>query len=112
MGDPLTRLSSYDGVSDLMEQISNKLDYKGSVVLSFRELTRELYDTDRFFHVKSDGHRYLHVSLNMITIKLSYTIFFTNAKSITGHRKSALAPSFVCRQTMSRGYFVSTELKY
>ncbi|MEO8472284.1 MAG: hypothetical protein ABI477_08820 [Chryseolinea sp.] len=87
MFDALTLLSSYDGVSDLIEQISNKLDYKGSVVLSFRELTRELYGTDRFIHVKSDEHRYLHVSLNIITIKLSYAIFFTNAKSITGHRK-------------------------
>ncbi len=59
MGDTLTHLASIDAVADLVTEISKHLAPDGHVILSFRDLTRELIDEQRFILVQSDDSKIL-----------------------------------------------------
>jgi 2-polyprenyl-3-methyl-5-hydroxy-6-metoxy-1,4-benzoquinol methylase len=59
MGDTLSHLESLQDVSDLIGEASAHLEPEGKIVFSFRDLTTELMDEQRFIAVKSDDSRIL-----------------------------------------------------
>jgi 2-polyprenyl-3-methyl-5-hydroxy-6-metoxy-1,4-benzoquinol methylase len=56
MGDTLTHLESLKKVQTLFDKVYSAVDSGGRLVLSFRNLTVELRELDRFIAVKSDDH--------------------------------------------------------
>jgi hypothetical protein len=56
MGDTLTHLESIKKAQTLFDKIYAALESGGRLVLSFRNLTVELRELDRFIPVKSDDH--------------------------------------------------------
>lgn len=58
-GDTLTHLESFEEVSQLIKSAYNILVPKGKLILSFRDYSQELLDTNRFIPVKSDENRIL-----------------------------------------------------
>lgn len=56
MGDTLTHLESLQKVQALFDKVYSALEPAGRLVLSFRDLTVELSELDRFIPVKSDDH--------------------------------------------------------
>jgi hypothetical protein len=59
MGDTLTHLESFPDVDAFISAASKKLLPGGIIALSYRELTNEWKDQQRFIHVKSDDKRIL-----------------------------------------------------
>lgn len=57
MGDTLTHLSGPDQVEELIALSAQKLERGGKLILSFRELTHELTNENRFIQVNSDENR-------------------------------------------------------
>lgn len=58
-GDTLTHLASTEEVKQLIANASELLSPKGKFVLSFRDYSTELQDTERFIPVKSDSTQIL-----------------------------------------------------
>lgn len=56
MGDTLTHLESLQKVQALFEKVYSALAADGRLILSFRNLTAELTELDRFIPVKSNAH--------------------------------------------------------
>ena len=56
MGDTLTHLVSLNQVDGLMGKIYHILSEGGQLILTFRDLTVELEDLDRFIPVRQDDH--------------------------------------------------------
>ena len=54
MGDTLTHLDDFKKVQALLDTVFFSLETGGCLILSFRNLTQELVDLDRFIPVKSD----------------------------------------------------------
>lgn len=59
MGDTLTHLERIQQVEELILEITNHLLPNGKVVLSFRDLTPELFGEQRFIPVRSDNTKIL-----------------------------------------------------
>lgn len=57
MGDTLTHLSGPDQVEELIALSAQKLERGGKLILSFRELARELTNENRFIQINSDENR-------------------------------------------------------
>jgi len=75
MGDTLTHLPSIDSVNMLIYNAAENLHKNGKLVLSYRDLSRELTGTARFIPVKSDGTR-------ILTCFLEYFDSFVNVYDI------------------------------
>jgi SAM-dependent methyltransferase len=59
MGDTITHLESIDQLKSVVQQMSSHLEPGGKIVLSFRDLTKELQGDERFIAVKNDDSRIL-----------------------------------------------------
>ena len=59
MGDTITHLPSTGDLERLLNFCGDRLAHRGKLVLSFRELTAELIDEQRFIPVRSDEKRIL-----------------------------------------------------
>lgn len=57
MGDTLTHLNNLEEAQSLFENAYQALEEQGLLILSFRDLTVELTDLDRFIPVSSDSKR-------------------------------------------------------
>jgi len=56
MGDTLTHLDSLETVQSLLKNVYQALESNGRLVLTFRDLTVELKDLDRFIPVRSESN--------------------------------------------------------
>jgi SAM-dependent methyltransferase len=56
MGDTLTHQKSKEDIIKLFHDVHNLLEHRGKFVLTFRDLTHEFTDLDRFIPVRSDDH--------------------------------------------------------
>ncbi len=72
-GDTITHLESPDEVRQLIAGASEILVPKGKIVLSFRDYSQELQDTQRFIPVKSDTQRILTCLLEYFPDKIRVT---------------------------------------
>ena len=59
MGDTLTHLNNIMEVNNILLNAYNSLKARGKLVVSYRDLTGELKDTQRFINVKNDENRIL-----------------------------------------------------
>jgi hypothetical protein len=66
-GDTLSHLDSKDEMNQLIAGISNTLCKNGKLILSFRDYTREMKETNRFIPVKSDENRIMTCMLDYDT---------------------------------------------
>lgn len=57
MGDTLTHLRSEDEVRLMTTKVGERLSPGGKVILSYRDLSEERKEKDRFFHIRSDDSR-------------------------------------------------------
>lgn len=55
MTDTVLHLESKEKVKSLFDKVSERLEPDGKFILTFRDLTQELKELDRFILVKSDG---------------------------------------------------------
>ena len=61
MTDTLIHLESTDMVCSLFDKAQSALQIGGKFVITFRDLTHELSNLDRFIHVKGDSERILKI---------------------------------------------------
>jgi SAM-dependent methyltransferase len=54
MGDVLTHLESFEEIKELFNKIFQSLETNGCFILTFRDLTKELQELDRFIPVNND----------------------------------------------------------
>lgn len=57
MGDTLTHLDSRESIMKLFHQVSKNLEYDGTLILTFRDLSVELTGLDRFLPLRSEPTR-------------------------------------------------------
>lgn len=57
MGDTLTHLDSRDTIAKLFQQVSDHLERGGTFMVTFRDLSVELTELDRFLPLRSDPER-------------------------------------------------------
>jgi hypothetical protein len=74
MGDTLTHLPDKNDVSALFRGVFDRLSVGGMFVITYRDLTTELYGTDRFIPVRSDDNRIMTCFLE-----------FENTESVAVH---------------------------
>jgi SAM-dependent methyltransferase len=74
MGDTLTHLPERGDVSALFREVFDKLRPGGMFVITYRDLTTELFGTDRFIPVRSDDNKIMTCFLE-----------FENADSVVVH---------------------------
>lgn len=74
-GDTLSHLANKSEVKTFISDISNSLESKGKVILSFRDYSNKLTGTDRFIPVKSDSNR-------ILTCILDYEEEFVNVTDL------------------------------
>jgi SAM-dependent methyltransferase len=74
-GDTLSHLADKSEIIKFISDISNSLDSKGKVILSFRDYSTKLTGTDRFIPVKSDNSR-------ILTCILDYEEEFVNVTDL------------------------------
>jgi SAM-dependent methyltransferase len=74
MGDTLTHLPDKSDVSALFRGVFDRLRPGGMFVITYRDLTAELYGTDRFIPVRSDDNKIMTCFLE-----------FENAESVVVH---------------------------
>lgn len=67
MGDTLTHLSSVEAVRGLFHEVASVLRHRGVFILTWRDLTAELFGTDRFFPVRSSADTILTCFLEYIS---------------------------------------------
>lgn len=119
MGDTLTHLSSKEDVTLLIYRASETLTPDGSLVLSFRDYTQELFGKDRFIPVQSDDNRlficFLEYFPDYIQVHdLLHTRVTTNIPSskldCSSYRKLRLDPNWVKQQLTDVGFAITQEL--
>jgi len=72
-GDTLTHLGSLTEIGELIKDISDILLQDGKVILTFRDYSNELTDTNRFIPVKSDSQRILTCFVEYFQDKIRVT---------------------------------------
>jgi len=72
MGDTLTHLDSRDTITTLFHQVSKNLEYDGTFILTFRDLSAELTGLDRFLPLRSEPTKiftcYLEYELEYVKV--------------------------------------------
>lgn len=72
-GDTLTHLDSFDEARKMVHDVFEILSEGGAFIVSFRDYSVELTDTNRFIPVKSDSQRVFTCVLEYFTDKLRVT---------------------------------------
>ena len=114
MGDSLTHLQSQVEVQQLLDNTYPALTHDGILVLSFRDMTRELTGLDRFIPVRSDATRIFSCFLEYETRHVKvHDIVYEKIKDQWKMKKSAfrklrIAPQGLNEILVRLGYKVTT----
>mgnify|MGYP001627270834 CR=1 FL=1 len=73
MGDTIAHLQSQKQLRNLFRNIYNKLEVNGKMVISYRDYSHTLKDTERFIPVKADANRILTCMLEYFDTKVRVT---------------------------------------
>jgi len=57
MGDTLTHLDSLKAVATLLQRVKNILEHGGRFIVTYRDMTQELTELDRFIPLRSDENK-------------------------------------------------------
>jgi ubiquinone/menaquinone biosynthesis C-methylase UbiE len=110
MTDTLVHLESKNVIALLFERVFSSLGVGGQFILTFRDLSQELFDLDRFFPVRSDKNTIMtcfleyeedHVKVNDVVYKNSGD-FWEVKKSF--YRKLRLSKQWVDNQLKTAGF--------
>lgn len=110
MTDSLIHLQSKDRVTTLFNKVIALLERKGKFVITFRDLSMELADLDRFIPVKSDPNTILTCFLEyeLETVKVHDIIYKKDHHKwqlIKGfYRKLRISQQWVTNQLTSMGF--------
>lgn len=114
MGDTLPHLGSKADVERLFDGCSRRLSPGGRLVLTFRDLTRELQGTDRFIpvHDSADVIMTCFLEYEPETIRVHDLVHTRGADgrwtlSASYYRKLRLSPDWVCERLEASGLAVS-----
>lgn len=114
MGDTLPHLGSKGDVERLFEGCSRRLAPGGRLVLTFRDLTRELEGTDRFIplHDSADVIMTCFLEYEPETVKVHDLVHTRRADgrwtlSTSFYRKLRLSPDWVCERLEASGLSVA-----
>ena len=117
MTDTLLHLDSKESVSLLFGKVINALEANGRFIMTFRDLTYELKDTDRFLPVKSDERIIFTCFLEYEpeTVKVHDIVY----KRLNGewhffksfYRKLRLSKEWVTDQLLQCGFKVDTTVE-
>jgi 2-polyprenyl-3-methyl-5-hydroxy-6-metoxy-1,4-benzoquinol methylase len=114
MGDSLTHLQSQVEVQQLLDNTYPALTHDGILVLSFRDMTRELTGLDRFIPVRSDATRIFTCFLEYETRHVKvHDIVYEKIKDQWKMKKSAfrklrIAPQGLNEILVRLGFKVTT----
>jgi 2-polyprenyl-3-methyl-5-hydroxy-6-metoxy-1,4-benzoquinol methylase len=97
MGDTLTHLQTFEEVEFLLEDASRVLEKNGHLILSFRDLTTELKNLDRFIPVRSGSEK-------IFTCFLEYEEFHVKVHDIVHEKNGGL---WVMRKSFYRKLRIS-----
>jgi 2-polyprenyl-3-methyl-5-hydroxy-6-metoxy-1,4-benzoquinol methylase len=101
MGDTLTHLESLADVRSVIKATLNHLESEGKIVFSFRDLTQELRNEERFLAVRSDHTRILTCFLEFFSdYVMTHDLLYENKngkwiQSISSYPKLRLPASVV-----------------
>jgi 2-polyprenyl-3-methyl-5-hydroxy-6-metoxy-1,4-benzoquinol methylase len=110
MLDTLLHLESKDAVRTLLAKVHATLEPGGKLIVTFRDLSRELTGLDRFLSVRSDDRTILTCFLEFEpeTVKVHDLVHRKQASGWTLHksyyRKLRLAPEWVLRELRAAGF--------
>jgi len=112
MGDTLTHLASAPEVERLFDGVARVLAPSGLFVLTFRDMTVELTDTDRFIPVRGDADRIMTCFLEYEpeTVRVHDLIHVRQGAEWvlrkSSYRKLRLTPAWVAAALEQRGFQV------
>lgn len=115
MTDTLLHLSSRAEIAKLFQQCVDALESGGSLALTFRDLSRELKGTDRFFRVRSDESRIFSCFVEYETDHvLVHDLLYTRVDgdwrlSKSAYRKLRLAPDECMESLRQVGFEIATQ---
>lgn len=102
-GDTISHLESVDEIKNLIIDIYKILTKKGKILLSFRDYSFELEDTQRFIPVKSEDNRILTCFLEYFKEKVRVTdILHQKNESIWEQKISSYEKVRVSKQMISQ----------
>ena len=111
MGDTLTHLPEKDDVSALIRDVFDRLRPGGMFVITYRDLTTELFGTDRFIPVRSDDNKIMTCFLefeNADSVVVHDLVYMRQGKDWTlnksSYRKLRLAIAWI-RDELSKAGF-------
>ncbi len=114
MGDTLPHLGSKADVERLFAGCSRRLTHGGRLVLTFRDLTRELEGADRFIpvHDSADVIMTCFLEYEPETVKVHDLVHTRGAdgrwrQSVSFYRKLRLSPDWICDRLDAAGFRVS-----
>ena len=110
MSDTLLHLESKEKVSSLFQKVFTSLEDEGRFIITFRDLTGELSELDRFIPLKSDEQTILTCFLEYEpdTVKVHDLVYrkdYDNWKlNKSFYRKLRLSPQWINRQLKNGGF--------
>ncbi|HEY4784768.1 MAG TPA: class I SAM-dependent methyltransferase [Bacteroidales bacterium] len=109
-GDTLPHLSSHDAILKLLKDVFDILNTQGKIVLTFRDYSTELTDTNRFISVKSDSQRILTCFLEYFEDKIRVTDLlheYENGKwvqKVSSYYKTRISKDLVIEYLRKTGF--------
>lgn len=113
-GDTLPHLDSFDEIQKLIKDCFLILKSKGKIILTFRDYSSELKDTNRFIPVKSDSTRILTCLLEYFKDKIRVTDLLYEYKNgkwvqkISSYYKTRVTKDLVAKYLTDEGFDIVT----
>ncbi len=112
-GDTITHLDSFAEIEKLIKDAFEILTPNGRIILTFRDYSTELTDTDRFIPVKSDSQRILTCFIEYFADKLRVTDLlheFENDKWVqkaSSYYKTRIGRDLVLKYLADSGFLIN-----
>lgn len=111
-GDTISHLRSFEQLDKLIHNSFDLLEQKGYLLLTFRDYTFALTDTQRFIPVKSDENRILTCVIDYSNNKITVTDVLyeknngTWIQKISSYNKLRIRSDYVINKTKEAGFSV------
>jgi SAM-dependent methyltransferase len=116
MGDTLTHLPQRDDVATLFRDVFDRLRPGGIFVITYRDLTTELFGTDRFIPVRSDDDKIMTCFLefeNPDSVVVHDLVYVRQGAgwslNMSSYKKLRLAAQWVCEELSKAGFEILPE---
>ena len=109
-GDTLPHLDTFDEVQKLISDSFNVLTPQGKIILTFRDYSAELDDTDRFIPVKSDSTKILTCFLEYFPNRIKVTDLLHELENgkwvqkVSSYYKTRITKEFVINCLKESGF--------